>query len=309
MKKFILFAGYLLSVAIVFFVLDFFAGFVFDRYLFINDNEKLKLIYEGGGGEDIAILGASRAAHHYVPSVFSQELGMSCYNYGMDGCNIFNQYFVAHRILEDAAKKPKIILLEVAYFDIEDSPGWNYEKLSHLDVLYNKDEIVKELKSGDNKARGLVLHYVNSYRYNSKILGLIRAVIHRSSKEDTNKGYKPLYKEWKKDIDTIDDIPLLIHKNKEKYLRSLIAETKEAGVDLFVYYSPDYRTFKYRPTWRDTLACICAEYNVPFIIHDHDDLFMTHKEWFNEPFHLNDKGAREYSTIVANEIKTYLDLE
>lgn len=34
---------------------------------------------------NILIFGSSRAAHHYVPSILSDSLDMSCYNCGLDG--------------------------------------------------------------------------------------------------------------------------------------------------------------------------------------------------------------------------------
>ena len=38
---------------------------------------------------DVVILGSSRAIHHYDPKIFSDTLGMSCYNCGEDGMGIF----------------------------------------------------------------------------------------------------------------------------------------------------------------------------------------------------------------------------
>ena len=35
--------------------------------------------------DEILILGSSRAAHHYVPRIISDALGMSCYNCGQEG--------------------------------------------------------------------------------------------------------------------------------------------------------------------------------------------------------------------------------
>lgn len=41
---------------------------------------------------NILIFGSSRAAHHYVPSILSDSLGMSCYNCGLDGNGIIYGY-------------------------------------------------------------------------------------------------------------------------------------------------------------------------------------------------------------------------
>ena len=41
---------------------------------------------------NILIFGSSRAAHHYVPSILSDSLDMSCYNCGLDGNGIIYGY-------------------------------------------------------------------------------------------------------------------------------------------------------------------------------------------------------------------------
>ena len=42
--------------------------------------------------EDILIMGSSRAAHHYVPQIIEDSLGMTCYNAGSDGECIYYHY-------------------------------------------------------------------------------------------------------------------------------------------------------------------------------------------------------------------------
>ena len=307
MRKFVLFAGYILSVILVTRVIDYSAGIVFDKYFFLKNDVKLKYLSEGGGGEEIVVLGASRAAHHYVSSVFKDELGLNCFNYGMDGRNIYNQYVVSSTLLHNTSKKPKLFILETAYIDIEDSPGWNGEKLSNLCILYKNNESVREVINRENYSKGVALRLSNLYRYNSLLLAIAKSFVSSSSVIKENAGYVPLFAKWSFDVETLENnenpdyLPL-----KEEFYRKLLGQAKEADIPVVVFNSPDYRLFKYPAKWEDKVAKICKDYDVPFINHEHDSLFMAHKEWFNEPFHLNDEGARAYTSLVVNEIKDYI---
>ncbi len=305
MKKFFTFIGYLLAVVALFFVLDYGCGKLLDKFCLLDNDPSLKYAHQGGGGEKIAILGASRAKHHYKPSIFEKELNASSFNYGMDGRNIFNQYIVANELLSNASNKPELILLEIASIDIEDTPGWNGEKLSNLFPLYKENEKVREIVDLEDQENGFTLRYVNLYRFNSSFLDFIKYSC-RKSHEDEMRGYVPLFSEWKNDAEIVGSSGTFYEYNhKELYLKRLINMCQENDVKIVVYNSPDYKIVTNKLDWEEKIQTICDESGVTFINHAHDSLFLAHKEWFNEPFHLNDVGAEYYSIIVANEIKDF----
>lgn len=302
MKKFLTFGGYLLAVAIVFYALDYCLGAIFDHFLFLKKDLKLERVY-GDFREDIVIIGSSRAAHHYVPSVLEDSLGLSCYNYGIDGRNIFNHYVLSKQLI-NREHKPLVAILEVASIDIDDDPGYNEERFSHLHFLYKADNNVKEIVEVTNKKKAIVLSILNSYRYNSALLDYLKPLFRK--RNDSLKGYVPLHKEWKMDAERVDGHQSVVHHAKEVYFRKLIKSFKQKGIKLLVYDSPNFKVFTKQNEWESIIEDICNEYEVPFINHEHDALFMQHREWFNEPYHLNDKGAHFYSEMVAHEIMAYL---
>ena len=309
MKKFFLFAGYLLSVAVVFYILDFGCGTILDKYLYLDNDLPLQYAHYGGNGESVVVLGASRAKHHYKPSVIDKETGLTSYNYGRDGRNIFNQYIIANELLSHASVKPKIFILEVASIDIEDTPGWNGEKLSNLFPLYKKNTEVREIVDREDPESGFALKYINLYRYNSSLFDYLKN-LSASHNGDILKGYTPLYSEWPDDAEILDESEnFSLYPWKEVYLKKLIELSKDNDVKIVFYNSPDFKIVKFQQAWESKIEAICAEYNVSFINHAHDSLFLSHREWFNEPFHLNDKGASEYSSIVAKEINEYIKNE
>ena len=48
---------------------------------------------------------------------------------------------------------------------------------------------------------------------------------------------------------------------------------------------------------------LCQKYKVPFIDYYADIEFMQHKEWFKEPMHLNNIGARLFSSKIVDSIR------
>ena len=304
MRKFLIFVGYLAAVATGYFAIDICAGKMFDTFLFLNNSPKMKRACSESRHEDVAILGASRAAHHYNPAILAESLNVDCYNYGMDGRNIFNQYVVAKELLHNPSNRPGVILLEIAGIDLADQPGYNGEKLSNLNVLYKQNGNVKEIIDKENPTSGKVLGIVNLYRYNSDLLSYMRTSV---LGDDSGNGYAPLYGKWAKDAEEAQYVNPKLYPAKEVYFRKLIENCKSCGTRVIVYNSPEYYVDRPMAPWELKVEAICKEYNVAFVNHSRDTLFMNHREWFNEPFHLNDEGAKVYTSIVAKELKPYIN--
>lgn len=71
---------------------------------------------------DILIMGSSKAHHNYIPKVFVDSLGMTCYNAGYDGNGVILAYAIIKMINKE--RQPKLILYDVKQqFDI-----YHYEK-------------------------------------------------------------------------------------------------------------------------------------------------------------------------------------
>ena len=60
---------------------------------------------------DVLVLGSSRAAAHYVPSVMEEVLGMSCYNTGRHGQSLLYSYAVQQAVLN--RYRPDVFILEL----------------------------------------------------------------------------------------------------------------------------------------------------------------------------------------------------
>lgn len=117
-------------------------GYIYDQLYFSEKSQRNdRLIHSAvGTSEDILIFGSSRAYHHYNPMVFENCLGMSCYNVGYGGQNIY--YHLALLKSSVIRHKPKIAILELLYIDFEKTDEiFDTEKLSILLPFAKKSQI------------------------------------------------------------------------------------------------------------------------------------------------------------------------
>lgn len=89
-----------------------------------------------GTTEDILIFGSSRALHHYIPTILEDSLGMTAYNVGSGGQNIFFHLALLEAALERYT--PKAAIFELMTLDFVLTPSeWDKEKLSVLLPFYH----------------------------------------------------------------------------------------------------------------------------------------------------------------------------
>ena len=154
---------------------------IFIILLFVADRVTgyiMQYLYNNAGGvyarenyirnevmSDILVFGSSRATHHYVPSIISDSLGMSCYNCGSDGNGIVYVYGRLQNIY--ARYTPKMIILDLyAPLDIEKNDNTTY--LKYLRPDYGKNNDITELFNKVDKTELLKMQLF-TYRYNSTI--------------------------------------------------------------------------------------------------------------------------------------------
>jgi hypothetical protein len=259
---------------------------------------------------DVLIFGNSRAQHHYDPQILTDSLQMSCYNAGQDG---------GHSImLPDAQLKiilkrytPKLIILEFDPFSLEYS-DLDYEVLS---ILLPYKEKFPELKSLLLK-RGhfeRIKQISAIYPYNSRAINLVRfnTISYAIQKHDIE-GYVPILN---KDMDTLALHQLISVSTNKKTVRHILDENKlnalldfinlckQNGIRLYIINSPLFRFKESNSTFvtesYTNSMKIIQEKGVFFIDFSNDPYFFGRKDLFADELHLNDIGARIFTTKVA----------
>lgn len=255
--------------------------------------------------DELMILGSSRAAHHYVPQIFEDSLGMSCYNAGSDGMCIYYHYgILASRIQRD--RPPKMVVLEVIGTDAEVSQSATFSLDAALDRFaphygeFAEIDSMFAIKGWKEKVKLLS----KTYKYNSKLVQTIKC---NYIPWPEDRGYEALngvmnVTEGEKAVDflapSFDE--LIIEERKIVYFQKFIDTCKENNIELVMFYSPYYgQTIPRSISMIEELA---TKNDVQFL-NFADDIRFQKPEFFQDAGHLNDTGAKEYSKAIVNALK------
>lgn len=301
MKKYA-FIKYILVVILSVAICDFAISFLYEALMKNRYNEQFYRTYSASA--DIAILGASRASHHYVPEIIENSLHLTAINYGIDGHNIYTQYTLLQCLIEHAPQKPKLVVLDVSAIDVYDSPKWNTEKLSLLYPYYRSEKCVREVL-GDllEPTELFAVQCFGLYRHNSNYVQYTKYLI--TGFPDYSDGYKPLNGTWDKAIENEEESNLAISVKKIEYFAKFISLCEKEEIKLILAVSPYYKKFPSHK-WAKKIAEVAENNDIPFLYHEKDTIYHIHPEWFNEPSHLNDKGARFYTEEFCKELKAFI---
>lgn len=256
--------------------------------------------------EDILIMGSSRAAHHYVPQIFEDSLQMSCYNAGSEGQCIYYHYTLLASMIERGAR-PKVILYEVMDLDAEVSRLSSFTLDAALDRMaphYGEFEAIDELFGKKDWKEHMKL-FSKTFRYNSKIVQTIKC---NYIPWPEDKGYEALV--GKMNIKLLDKegigegnatsmkVPE-VEEQKLEYVRKFIALCKTNDIKLLFMYSPYYNYSL--PYGVRLIKEIAVKENVPFYDYASEGQYND-PELFRDRMHLNDDGAKMYTTDVIRKI-------
>lgn len=246
---------------------------------------------------DIIVLGSSRADHHYVPSILSDSLGMSCYNCGYDALGILSMYPRFRSVIK--RRTPKIVI-----YDVNPDVDIYGQESSHLKFLGDAKRYCddKEIMDYIADVEPLERFKLQSrlYRYNTSIFQLLRDYVDGSRVID--RGYRP-------NTGIMDYTPKPFEPSHEedfpdsivvKYMKKLIVDCKERGIRLVLAASPRYEANSISD-FREVQK-LSKEYGIPFVCHYDDKDFSSRKEFFVDPTHMNDTGAHEYTKKLAHEL-------
>lgn len=254
--------------------------------------------------DELMILGSSRAAHHYVPQVFEDSLGLSCYNAGSDGMCIYYHYGVlASRIQRGCP--PKMVILEIISTDAEISQSATFSLDAALDRFAPHYGEFAEIDSlfALNGWKDKVKLMSKTYKYNSKLVQTIKC---NYIPWPEDRGYEALtgvmhVDDGEKIADVLTPVLIepIIEKRKLKYLQKFIDDCKNNDIELVMCYSPYYGQTV--PKSIKMIEELASDNNVLFLNYGNDIHFQK-PEYFQDESHLNDTGAKEYSKEIARKL-------
>lgn len=251
------------------------------------------------GQYDVIVMGSSRAQHHYVPEIIADSLSLSCYNTGKDGNGIVLMYGIYQMIKE--RYKPSFIVYDIAKgFDIyENELDQNDTRYVSLLKPYNKvlyvDEIFKSFSWQE-----WVKTWSSLYRFNSKTFSVATSFLFKVPYH--NDGYVPL-------TGVMDYEPAVTEPKdsgvqdslKINYFERFIRSTQTDGIPLICVISPTYgaaSSERYLP-----IKKLCMRYGIPCFDYYTDGAFLGKKVLFKDATHLNDYGARLFTSLFVTDLK------
>ena len=295
MRKLLL---HIFIVICLFFVIDRITGLGLGYlYRISNSTDEYKVSYSNESTRDsLLFMGSSRCLHHYVPSIFEEELGMSCYNAGDWGIkNIYYYYGLLSNIL--MRYTPKAIVLEIHPSEWLDIPFSGVERAGSLAPYCGMSEGCDEMLKLTGNYWAYQLSWV--YRYTGSFPNLIMGKF--GSMDRSLKGWKPLDNVMDTTGIKAEEYPFPIDQERISLFERFINDCHQKNIQLTMMVSPTYICSK-----EDVFKFpreLAAKYHIPFFDHYRDTTFVGHAELFYDFGHLNRKGAEIYSEKVCKELK------
>lgn len=249
--------------------------------------------------EDILILGASTASHHYVPSILADSLGMRCFNAGSDGMPVFYHYGLLSNY--KGKRKPRIVVYDMNHdadlfrsnigkFTLEAALGRlspYYGRTPEMDSLYGLEGATVGLK-----------YMSRMYRYNSKLLEVIKCRCISPRQDD---GYEAITGSLPQNtmIEPLEGIGS-VDPQKVACLRKLIAYTRRNDIKLVFVISPHF--YRVEDEIYHIGKEVAAENGILLI-----DMLnlpeLMRPEYFVDETHMNDAGARKFTAILSEHLR------
>lgn len=247
----------------------------------------------------VVILGSSRALHHYVPKIISDSLHSATFNCGKDGRGIIYEYGIASLFLQ--RYQPEIVIIDIIpNFDI--TPNDNSKYIDLLKPYYSNQSIRAIIDDVDKFAP--IKMESRAFRYNSRIFSIIKdGLISRPVSADN--GYIPephssmLSSAVSFTANT--NLPQEVDSTKIKYMRKLF-EKFQGKSKVYITISPTYLGSQFSDNHISLLNSLASSYGFQFRDFSNDPEFLHNSAVFYDPGHLNDSGARLFSSKLSSWI-------
>ena len=252
--------------------------------------------------EDILVLGSSFAKRSVVPDIISKILGKTCYNASEPGHGILCSYARCQLFL--ANHKPELIVYAL-------TPGFDYYKdesnhkyLRPLKPVFNNEEVSQVVRtvSSDQYLNVKSLSYF--YRYNELLFSYLGRLL---NKKENDNGYESLTGDFNLASQGYRRTTSKIDSLKLNYLKKMCSLADNAGIKIVFIITPVFDFDNSSMSDYDVAYQVSKDHNIP-ILNDLNNKYISQDiSYFYDPCHLNDKGARAYSKILANQLKQFIN--
>lgn len=310
MKGFLLHnAKFILSIAILAFVADMLVSQGL-RYTPKNHLATMNRVMHDVNNYDMLFLGNSRCACGYDPAIFDSIIGCNSCNFACSG-KAFRISDLRYRLYRRNNAAPKMIVVNIDQIELsEGTLGFeNYQFYPYI-----TDSLVKPILKM-NEFSWLDCHipmyrYRGDYKYIGLGLGEFFGVFHL--KERGYKGYTANKMGWNGKFledhikNNPEGIPTGVDSAVYVIMDKFMQDAKKENIKVVMVYSPLYHRVieNIHPNYEKVKAAyqtLSDTYDVPIL--DYQVQSMNYDTtYFIDANHLNETGARLFSTQLANEL-------
>ncbi|MBI3519138.1 MAG: hypothetical protein HY062_07250 [Bacteroidetes bacterium] len=268
-------------------------------------NKYNELFLKEGNTYDVLFIGSSRAEMHFNPKLFDAMTGLNSYNMGISGASpkislaLLKMYCHQHQ-------KPKFIVCNIDYFSLQNDTDRLNDFPRYFPYLSNS-YLRNGLYQMDHRFMSFYYNPLHSLPYTQ--IDYLSTSLHGwlgiSGKYDSLM-YKGFQTSEPKDINLSDEpkpVYSFISPKNRHYIDSLIAFTKNNGIQLLLVTSPVYGGGHKNVTNKQALSSQLQ--NIAFInrvpYYDYtDSLSYQNPRFFADYFHLNRQGALKFSKSISS---------
>jgi hypothetical protein len=281
----------------------------------LHTNSRLSELFNNKTPYDIIFIGSSRTHVGINPIIIDSTCKTSSYNFGIEGGNLLEFYYVFKAYFENHPP-PRNLILTLDFYSF----NLTRKFFNHTIYLnYTNNAVVKKMlnENGHNTTLFKLMPFLflteqDDYSKGNAFKGY-EGITDIPNGDSTYKGFetnsenvlnensivnnKPPYKA---EIDTLG----------LDYLNKIIALCKEKNVKLIFTYAPEFNFKLQRPCINakaifDMINGIARTNNIPYLRGDSLEI-CKNPRLFADIAHLNKPGANAYSMILAKQLKTII---
>lgn len=293
MKKFLYHISILiLSGIIMLFILD-----KLYTYLYTNSTPRNKVshIFSIKNKEiDYVFIGSSRVDNHIDPKIIENLTGKTAINLGIQGAKLNDSYLLL-QLLNEHEIKTETIFIQVDYnYNINGNSKFLTTAL--MPHLKNKlvSELVKERHPDFYYLKNIPFYRYMIYDYKIGFREVFNAAINNEPTINLNSGYYPLTGHREYNFNA--SLPSTI-LNENQIIKKIDSFAKKNNMNIQYFTAPfcaNTKNIDYTSKLQD---------KIPGLM-DFSRLFSDKDEYFFNCTHLNDKGAKEFSRILAQSLRS-----
>ena len=289
MKQFLIFIGKILLVLLLSaFALDFIYTSVFVQSETRNKVENV--INSKPQKYDVIILGTSRANNHFVSEMFEKE-GLKTFNYGMSGSHLFETSLLLKLMVERGWNIKNVIVETDLNLSNEKRDDGTFGRF--MPFMHQSKTITSHFKNEPDFTK---LYYVPFYRYiqfDEKVgfRAWYKTLVKEPTNSLANNGYYPLgfnpKANMKNNIESL--VPL-----RNRYFEEIKQICKANHINLIAVTTPMCSNVKGMEYFKKVKALYPE-------IKEYENV-VEGDEYFSSCGHLNDKGARLFTSKVVEDL-------